>query len=82
MLVKVPSVSAQAAADPDYRLDGEDLFAWEADHGLVPEGAVLGAHADPGGDAIAQTDDLQRAPVPGAGGRARLSSRRRASQWS
>ena len=37
----VIDISAQAAADPDYRLDGEDLFDWEAEHGLVPEGAIV-----------------------------------------
>jgi kynurenine formamidase len=37
----VIDVSAKAAADPDYRLDPEDLFAWETDHGLVPEGAIV-----------------------------------------
>ena len=37
----VIDISAQAAADPDYRLDGEDLFAWEAEHGLVPAGAIV-----------------------------------------
>ena len=37
----VIDVSEQAAADPDYRLDGEELFAWEVEHGLVPEGAIV-----------------------------------------
>lgn len=37
----VIDVAAQAAADPDYRLDGEDLFAWETEHGLVPEGSIV-----------------------------------------
>ena len=37
----VIDISAQAAADPDYRLGGEDLFDWEAEHGLVPEGAIV-----------------------------------------
>ena len=37
----VIDISAQAATDPDYRLDGEDLFDWEAEHGLVPEGAIV-----------------------------------------
>lgn len=37
----VIDISTQAAADPDYRLDGEDLFAWEAEHGVVPEGAIV-----------------------------------------
>lgn len=34
-------ISAKAAADPDYRLGGDDLFAWEAEHGLVPKGSVV-----------------------------------------
>ncbi len=37
----VIDISERAAADPDTRLDGEDLFDWEADHGLVPEGAIV-----------------------------------------
>ena len=37
----VIDISAKAAADPDYRLDGEDLFDWEAEHGLVPQGAIV-----------------------------------------
>ena len=37
----VIDISAQAAADPDYRLDAEDLFDWEVEHGLVPEGAIV-----------------------------------------
>jgi kynurenine formamidase len=37
----VIDVSAQAAADSDYRLGGEDLFSWEAEYGLVPEGAIV-----------------------------------------
>lgn len=37
----VIDAAEQAAADPDYRLDGEDLFAWETEHGLVPEGAIV-----------------------------------------
>jgi kynurenine formamidase len=37
----VLDIAAQAAGDPDYRLSGEDLFTWEAEHGLVPEGAIV-----------------------------------------
>ncbi len=37
----VIDISAQAAADPDYRLGGEDLFDWEVEHGLVPEGSIV-----------------------------------------
>lgn len=34
-------VSAKAAADPDYRLAVADLKAWEAEHGRIPNGAVV-----------------------------------------
>jgi kynurenine formamidase len=37
----VIDISVQSASDPDYRLDGEDLFDWEAQHGLVPEGSIV-----------------------------------------
>lgn len=37
----VIDVSEQAAADPDYRLAVEDVRAWEARHGPVPEGAIV-----------------------------------------
>jgi kynurenine formamidase len=37
----VIDVTDRAAADPDYRLDADALFAWEAEHGLVPEGAIV-----------------------------------------
>jgi kynurenine formamidase len=37
----VMDISVQSASDPDYRLDGEDLFDWEAQHGLVPEGSIV-----------------------------------------
>ena len=34
-------VREQAAADPDYRLSIGDVEAWEAEHGPVPEGAIV-----------------------------------------
>lgn len=37
----VIDVSAKAAADPDYRLAPEDVRAWEAKHGAVPQGAIV-----------------------------------------
>jgi kynurenine formamidase len=37
----VIDASAQAAADPDYRLTRADVLAWEERHGRVPEGAVV-----------------------------------------
>lgn len=37
----VIDVSAQAAADADYRLTRADVEAWEAEHGAVPEGAIV-----------------------------------------
>jgi kynurenine formamidase len=37
----VVDVSAQAAADPDYRLTLKDVQAWEAKHGAVPQGALF-----------------------------------------
>ena len=30
-----------AAADPDYRVGVSDLEAWEAEHGRIPDGAIL-----------------------------------------
>jgi kynurenine formamidase len=37
----VIDVSARAAADPDYRLSGGDVLAWEEAHGRVPAGAIV-----------------------------------------
>ena len=37
----VIDVSAKAAADPDYRLTAEDVGAWEAKHGAIPQGAIV-----------------------------------------
>jgi kynurenine formamidase len=37
----VLDVSAQAEADPDYRLTPEDVRRWEKAHGAVPRGAVV-----------------------------------------
>ncbi len=37
----VIDVSEKATADPDYRLTREDVLAWEAEHGAVPEGAIV-----------------------------------------
>lgn len=37
----VIDVTAAAAADPDYRVTREDVLAWEADHGPLPEGAIV-----------------------------------------
>ena len=37
----VVDVSAAASGDPDYRVTAEDLRAWEATHGRIPDGAVV-----------------------------------------
>lgn len=37
----VIDVTAQAAADPDYRLDGEAVRAWEARHGMIAAGSIV-----------------------------------------
>ena len=37
----VLDVARQAAADPDYRLTVEDVRAWEARHGRIPEAAIV-----------------------------------------
>lgn len=37
----VIDVSANAAADPDYRLSLEDLRSWEKLHGKIPAGAIV-----------------------------------------
>lgn len=37
----VIDVSEQAAEDPDYRLSPEDVTAWEATHGEVPQGSIV-----------------------------------------
>ena len=37
----VLDVSEQAAADPDYRLAPEDVAAFEAAHGAIPEGSIV-----------------------------------------
>jgi kynurenine formamidase len=37
----VIDVREKAAADADYRLSRDDIFAWEARHGTVPRGAIV-----------------------------------------
>ena len=37
----VIDMSAQAAEDPDARLSVETVEAWEAEHGAIPEGAIV-----------------------------------------
>ena len=37
----VIDVSAKAANDSDYRLTAEDVKRWEAEHGTIPEGAIV-----------------------------------------
>jgi kynurenine formamidase len=40
----VVDVSAAAQGDPDYQVDVSDLEAWEAEHGRIPDGAILLLH--------------------------------------
>lgn len=40
----VVDVRAAVAADADYRVTVEDLTAWEAEHGRIPDGAILLLH--------------------------------------
>jgi kynurenine formamidase len=37
----VLDVAARAEADPDHRLSADDVRAWEAEHGRIPEGAIV-----------------------------------------
>lgn len=37
----VVDASASAGEDPDYRVGVSDLEAWEAEHGRIPDGAIL-----------------------------------------
>lgn len=37
----VIDVSAKTAADPDYLVGVDDLALWEAEHGRIPEGAIV-----------------------------------------
>ena len=37
----VVDVSAQAAADPDYRASADDVREWEAEHGQIPPGTAV-----------------------------------------
>jgi kynurenine formamidase len=37
----VLDVTAQAAADRDYRLTAADVATWEAEHGAIPAGAII-----------------------------------------
>ena len=39
--VVVIDVSAQAEADPDYRLDRAAIDAWESEHGMIPPGTAV-----------------------------------------
>lgn len=42
----VVDVSDRAAGDPDYRFTVHDVTAWEAEHGRIPDGAILLFHTD------------------------------------
>lgn len=42
----VLNVTAQVADNPDYEVVPEDIHAWEADHGRIPEGAFVAARSD------------------------------------
>jgi kynurenine formamidase len=42
----VLDVHEQAAADPDYVVTTDDLAAWEARHGPVPEGSFIALRSD------------------------------------
>ncbi len=56
----VIDISAQAAADRDYRLQLEDVRNFETEHGDVPEGAIVLVHTGWGqfwGDALAYLGD-------------------------
>ncbi len=37
----VIDVAARCEADPDYQLTKDDLLAWEAQHGTLPDGAIV-----------------------------------------
>ncbi len=56
----VIDVSAMAASDPDYRLTAEAVDDWEAEHGAIPEGAIVLLHTGWGarwGDRLAYFGD-------------------------
>ena len=40
----VVDVSAAVAANPDYQVTVDDLTAWEAQHGRIPDGSILLVH--------------------------------------
>lgn len=57
----VIDVSEQSAADPDFLLSSDDVRAWEAEHGAIPEGAWLLLRTDwskrQGREAFLNTDE-------------------------
>lgn len=66
----VIDVHKKAAANPDYTLSMEDLHAWEARHGPIPEGAFVAMRTDwskrwPDGAAMANKDAKGVAHYPG-----------------
>lgn len=42
----VINVADKAASNPDYELTVDDVKAWEANHGPVPEGAFVAMRSD------------------------------------
>lgn len=56
----VVDVAARAAEDPDYRLTPDDLKAWIAAYGDIPDGACIamysGWHTKTGGDGFRNAD--------------------------
>lgn len=52
----VIDVTAQARDNPDYQLSCDDLSAWEAQHGRLPQGACVAMHSGWGEFAIADPE--------------------------
>jgi kynurenine formamidase len=60
----VIDVRARAAGDPDYRLTPDDIAAWEAKHGRLPDNCCVAMHS--GWSAFAETDKFRNADPDGA----------------
>ncbi len=59
----VINIAEKAAADPNAMLEASDIEAWEAEHGEIPEGAVVFMNS--GWDSRWPTDDYRNADADG-----------------
>lgn len=61
----VIDITAKLAAEPNYQCQVEDIEAWEAKHGRIPERAFVALRTDMYKDWITNPERFKRFPFPG-----------------